>query len=302
MRHRFAFAALAACLAGATALAWGTPARAEGERLPKIGEYIYVEEMPEALTRVAPVYPLAAMRAGVSGTVVLQVLVGKDGRVRDVRVAHSIPPLDTAAVAAVLQWTFKPAMNMGRPLAVWVQVPVRFSIDGKSDGPGAPPPRDEIHVLPPPPGPRDRVAPAPVPMPTTELQHPVWPPETGKVPAQKYEHPIWPPEWSKGDDRVVPARGTRVDSLPRVVQRVEPDFDTRQLTGGRNTDVDAVVVVRALVRSDGSVGDAGIAQSIPMLDGAALKAVRQWRFSPALRGGRPVPARVYVPVRFVYHH
>lgn len=98
------------------------------DELPKFGDYAYVDELPEAVTRVPPRYPESAREAGVDGTVLLQALVGKDGRVKDVRIQKSIPELDAAAVAAVKQWVFKPAASNGRPAAVWVAVPVRFSL------------------------------------------------------------------------------------------------------------------------------------------------------------------------------
>ena len=95
------------------------------DRSPELGEYVYVEELPEAISKVPPVYPEAARPA--DGTVLIQALVGKDGRVRDTRVVKSIPGLDDAAVAAVRQWVFKPAMAKGSPVEVWVAVPVRFT-------------------------------------------------------------------------------------------------------------------------------------------------------------------------------
>ena len=49
------------------------------EDLPKYGEYVYVEELPEAITKVAPQYPDLAREASVDGTVMVQALVGKDG-------------------------------------------------------------------------------------------------------------------------------------------------------------------------------------------------------------------------------
>jgi TonB family protein len=58
------------------------------------------EELPEAITKVAPTYPDIAREAGVDGTVMVQALVGKDGRVKDTRVVKSIPMLDAAAAAA----------------------------------------------------------------------------------------------------------------------------------------------------------------------------------------------------------
>ncbi len=98
------------------------------EELPKFGEYVYVEELPEAITRVQPVYPDIAREANVDGTVMVQALVGKDGKVKDTRVVKSIPMLDGAAVTAVKQWVFKPALSNNKPVAVWVAVPVKFSL------------------------------------------------------------------------------------------------------------------------------------------------------------------------------
>jgi len=95
---------------------------------PKFGDYVYVEELPEAATKVAPDYPEAARAAGVTGIVMVQALVRTDGTVGDVRVVKSIPPLDEAAKACVRQWTFKPALVAGKPVAVWVGVPVKFSL------------------------------------------------------------------------------------------------------------------------------------------------------------------------------
>lgn len=98
------------------------------DETPAFGQYVFVEELPEAVTRVAPQYPDLAREAGVDGTVQVQALVGKDGRVRDVRVVKGIPMLNDAAVAAVKQWVFKPALSNNKPVAVWVAVPVKFSL------------------------------------------------------------------------------------------------------------------------------------------------------------------------------
>jgi len=98
------------------------------DELPKFGEYVYVEELPEAVTKVPPVYPDMAREASVDGTVLVQALVGKDGKVKDTKVVKSIPMLDAAAEAAVKQWVFKPALSNNKPVAVWVAVPVRFTL------------------------------------------------------------------------------------------------------------------------------------------------------------------------------
>jgi len=98
------------------------------DELPAYGAYVYVEELPEAITKVKPIYPDIAREAGVDGVVMVQALVGKDGHVKDVRVVKHIPMLDESAVTAVRQWVFKPALSNNKPVAVWVAVPVRFSL------------------------------------------------------------------------------------------------------------------------------------------------------------------------------
>ena len=87
-----------------------------------------VDVFPEQRAPLAPEYPKAARDAGVQGTVRVMAWVKTDGTVGDTRVVKSIAALDAAAVAAVKQLRFKPASFQGKPVAVWVGVPVRFTI------------------------------------------------------------------------------------------------------------------------------------------------------------------------------
>ena len=97
-------------------------------RASRNGEYVYGEELPVAVEKVRPVYPEDARRADLEGRVVVLALVGKDGHVKDWCIVESIPQLDAAAVAAVQKWVFRPAMSGGEPVAVWVAVPVSFTL------------------------------------------------------------------------------------------------------------------------------------------------------------------------------
>ena len=101
----------------------------DDDALPAFGAYVYVEELPEVVTKIPPDYPDLARSAGVDGTVQIQALVGKDGHVKDTRVVKSIPMLDEAALKAVRRWVFKPALSNNKPVAVWVAVPVRFTLN-----------------------------------------------------------------------------------------------------------------------------------------------------------------------------
>ncbi|HYM81154.1 MAG TPA: energy transducer TonB [Candidatus Limnocylindria bacterium] len=87
-----------------------------------------VEHLPEPVHKTHPSYPDAAREANVQGTVWVQALVDREGTVFDAFVLNSIPELDDAALDAVWHWKFKPAVTGGKPIAVWVAIPVRFSI------------------------------------------------------------------------------------------------------------------------------------------------------------------------------
>lgn len=85
----------------------------------------------------APKYPPEAKRNGESGWVVLRVLVGLEGE----PIRYAIDPRTTAtelliqaAIAAIDQWTFKPAIKDGRPVVAWMVVPIGFFIS--QTGPG----------------------------------------------------------------------------------------------------------------------------------------------------------------------
>ena len=58
------------------------------------------------------------------------------------------------------------------------------------------------------------------------------------------------------------------------------------------------VLAEIVVNEAGLVSDAKVVRSIPMLDEAALQAVRNWRFEPAFVDGRAVPVRLVVTVNF----
>jgi TonB family protein len=88
----------------------------------------YVEVLPEVVTKVPPRYPNEAVLAARSGTVWIQALVGPDGAVQDALVRRSVRGLDDAALDAVWQWKFRPAMSGGFPIAVWVMIPVTFTL------------------------------------------------------------------------------------------------------------------------------------------------------------------------------
>jgi len=78
---------------------------------------------------VRPVYAEGAQRAGVQGTVVVEVRIEPDGSISNTRVMRSIPELDAAAVDAVSQWEFSPTLDIdGRAIPVIMAVTVQFTL------------------------------------------------------------------------------------------------------------------------------------------------------------------------------
>src|SRR6202140_1794266 len=76
-----------------------------------------------------PEYSEEARKAKYQGTCVLWLVVGPDGRPRDIRVARSLGlGLDEKAIEAVKTWKFEPAMKDGKPVAVQINVEVSFRL------------------------------------------------------------------------------------------------------------------------------------------------------------------------------
>ena len=62
--------------------------------------------------------------------------------------------------------------------------------------------------------------------------------------------------------------------------------------------VEGLVIIETTISPTGGVMDAKLLRSIPLLDAAALDAVRQWEFTPTLLNGNPVPVIMTVTVNF----
>ena len=84
---------------------------------------------PKAIYSPDPEYSEEARKAKYQGTCVLWLIVGPDGRPRDIRVARTLGlGLDEKAIEAVKNWRFEPAMKDGKPVAVPINVEVSFRL------------------------------------------------------------------------------------------------------------------------------------------------------------------------------
>ncbi len=62
--------------------------------------------------------------------------------------------------------------------------------------------------------------------------------------------------------------------------------------------IEGVVIAEIIVNEQGRVTEAKVVRSVPLLDEAALAAVRTWQYEPTLLNGQPVPVRMTVTVNF----
>jgi len=96
---------------------------------PTPDEFVAVEEMPVEIYREEPTYPEMAELTEKSGVVWVQALVDKEGRVRDARVlkpSGTNVGFEEAALEAAYKNKYKPAIQNGRPVPVWVSYKVEF--------------------------------------------------------------------------------------------------------------------------------------------------------------------------------
>lgn len=97
--------------------------------------FIIVEEEPEIIGGIEEiqknvVYPEIAVRAGVQGKVFLQVVVDKEGKVEQAKVVKGIGAgCDEAALKAVMQASFKPGKQRGKPVRVQLSIPISFKLN-----------------------------------------------------------------------------------------------------------------------------------------------------------------------------
>jgi TonB family protein len=84
---------------------------------------------PKLLSHVEPAYPKAARRELIEGVVILEAVIDASGNVTNVSVRKSVHPLiDKAAVHAVRQWRYSPAILNGRPVRVYLTVTTTFNL------------------------------------------------------------------------------------------------------------------------------------------------------------------------------
>lgn len=99
----------------------------------------------------------------------------------------------------------------------------------------------------------------------------------------------WPPV---GVSRVVEGI-----TAPRIIRELKP----RYTEDARRAGLQGVVHVEAVIKSDGTVGEVRVSRSLDKqfgLDDQAVKAMKEWRFTPAQKDGVAVPVLIEIEMTF----
>ena len=230
---------------------------------------------PKLVKQVDPIYPEEARKAGVEGVVIMEATTDLYGRVAGVKVLRSIPALDQAAMDAVKQWVYEPMVVDGKPQEVTFTVTVRFMLDEKKK----PSVGGEAG------GVKGGVS--------TGIGGGVAGGVEGGVAGGVEGGVMSPQELKKYEGDAVRA----VDDIkpPKLIKQVNPVYP--QIA--RQAQVEGMVILEAKTDEQGNVVGARILRSIPILDQAAVDAVKQWKYEPLIIDGKPRKVLFTVTVRFM---
>ena len=81
------------------------------------------------VTKVEPVYPEAARKAGLQGLVVMDAVIAPDGSVKRLRSVSGPDLLAQSATAAVQSWKFEPYLSSGKPVEVETTIAIEFRLN-----------------------------------------------------------------------------------------------------------------------------------------------------------------------------
>lgn len=88
------------------------------------------------------------------------------------------------------------------------------------------------------------------------------------------------------------------DTPPKAVKITKPRYPQDAFVKG----VEGTVLIQFTVDEKGKPRNLKVVDSIAGLDEAALAVVREWRFTPAMKGGKPIATTAKAPVTFRITH
>ncbi|MGB7849013.1 MAG: TonB family protein [Candidatus Acidiferrum sp.] len=209
----------------------------------------------QLLSSVPPVFPLTAKERSVYGNVQIDALIDASGNVAKVKALSGPAILQHAAMDAVKQWKYSPAVLDGQPTSMHLNVTVQFGELENSTSPGSG---------------RNR----------------------GSGTGSKSH--------STGSDGGYVLRNDPNAPLPadlrppQLTKSVEPVYPL----AAKQQNISGNVQIDALIDASGNVGATKILSGPPLLQRAALDAVKQWKYTPALLSGQPISMHLTLTVEF----
>ena len=226
---------------------------------------------PKLVKEVEPVYPAEAKKAGIEGVVIMEATTDLYGRVANVRVLRSIPALDQAALDAVKQWVYEPMIINGKPQPVVFTVTVMFTLDDQKKPAGGGVIGGVYGGV------------------STGVEGGV----SGGVEGGVTGGVMSPEELQKYEGDAVRA----VDDIkpPKLIKGAAPVYPQV----ARQARVEGIVILEVKADEQGNVVEARVLRSIPILDQAAIDAVKQWKYEPLVVDGKTRKVIFTVTVRFM---
>lgn len=83
---------------------------------------------PKRIKYFHPTYPPIALKTKTEGTVILEAIIGKNGKIKNIKITKSIPLLDQAALEAIKKWEYTPTIVNGEAREVLLTITVNFKI------------------------------------------------------------------------------------------------------------------------------------------------------------------------------
>ncbi|MCP4151773.1 MAG: energy transducer TonB [bacterium] len=290
---------------------------------------ISANKRPKLIKSIPPKYPKAALKAGISGSVMINATTDATGKVVDVDVIDGPKELRQVAADAIKQWVYKPYILNNEPSPVRFTVIVKFNLDSKKKKkePLAisskkrpkliknPPPKYPEKAL------KECIAGKVVMEAITD--------EHGRVVSAKVldGHPElrqaavgaikkWVYEPYVLDGVAEPVKFTVIINFkldndknksnteesiklsfkqrPKVIKRVPPAYPIKALKAG----ISGNVVIEVTCDKKGNVVEATIVEGIPLLNNAALDSIKKWTYEPYLVDGEAKRVSFTVVVKF----
>lgn len=107
----------------------GEPGLTVVSEVPPPETFISCEKLPVAYKKVPPIYPPLALATGLQARLTIRAYIDERGNVADAIVAYCSAPgmgFEESALKAVRQWHFRPAIQNGKPIGVWTNLPFFF--------------------------------------------------------------------------------------------------------------------------------------------------------------------------------